>query len=107
VQLDDEHAVDNEGCIFQITDKDSADEVAGNSNALQYEGETGTIYNYAEDSADFAEDSEDLDIYSDCKEQAELLFDEESRIEIERAEEELFQCEVEELVRKQIEQSEL
>jgi hypothetical protein len=32
-------------------------------------GESGTIYNYAEDNADFAEDSEDLDIYSHCIEQ--------------------------------------
>jgi secreted PhoX family phosphatase len=75
VQLDDEHAVDNTGCIFQIVDKNSAADVAENSNALQYESESGTIYNYAEDSADFAEDSEDLDIYSNCKEQAELLAD--------------------------------
>jgi len=76
VQLDDEHAVDNTGAIFQIVDKDSAADVAENSNALQYESESGTIYNYAEDNADFAEDSEDLEIYSHCKEQAELLFDE-------------------------------
>jgi len=76
VQLDDEHAVDNTGAIFQIADKDSAADVAENSNALQYEGESGIIYNYAEDSANFEEDSEDLDIYSHCKEQAELLADE-------------------------------
>ena len=75
VQLDDEHAVDNTGAIFQIVDKYSAADVAENSNALQYESESGTIYNYAEDSADFAEDSEDLEIYSNCKEQAELLAD--------------------------------
>lgn len=75
VQLDDEHAVDNTGAIFQIVDKDSAADVAENSNALQYESESGVIYNYAEDNADFAEDSEDLDIYSHCKEQAELLVD--------------------------------
>ena len=74
VQLDDEHAVDNTGSIFQIIDEDSADDVAENSNALQYESESGTIYNYAEDTADFAD--EDLEIYSHCKEQAELLFDE-------------------------------
>jgi len=76
VQLDDEHAVDNTGAIFQIVDKDSAADVSENANALQYESESGTIYNYAEDTADFAEDSEDLEIYSHCKEQAELLFDE-------------------------------
>lgn len=76
VQLDNEHAVDNTGAIFQIVDENSAADVAENSNALQYESESGTIYNYAEDSADFEEDSEDLDIYSHCKEQAELLFDE-------------------------------
>ena len=75
VQLDDEHAVDNTGAIFQIVDEDSAAYVCENANALQYEGESGTIYNYAEDSADFAEDSEDLDIYSHCREQAELLAD--------------------------------
>jgi len=75
VQLDDDFAVDNKGAIFQIVDKDSAKDVAENSNALQYEGESGNIYNYAEDRPDFAEDSEDLDIYSDCKEQAELLAD--------------------------------
>ena len=75
VQLDDEHAVDNTGAIFQIVDKNSAADVAENANALQYESESGTIYNYAEDSADFAEDSEDLDIYSHCREQAELLAD--------------------------------
>lgn len=75
VQLDDEHAVDNTGAIFQIVDKDSAADVAENSNALQYESESGVIYNYAEDNADFAEDSEDLDIYSHCKKQAELLAD--------------------------------
>lgn len=75
VQLDDEHSVDNTGAIFQIVDKDSAKEVANNANALQYAGESGIIYNYAEDSADFAEDSEDLDIYSHCKQQAELLAD--------------------------------
>lgn len=73
VQLDDKHAVDNTGAIFRIVDKDFAADVA--KNALQYEGESGTIYNYEEDSADFAEDSEDLDIYSHCKEQAELLAD--------------------------------
>jgi hypothetical protein len=77
VQLDDEHAVDNTGAIFQIVDNDSASEVSENSNALQYEGESGTIYNYAEDSANFEEDSEDLEIYSHCKEQAELLADNE------------------------------
>lgn len=76
VQLDDLHAVDNTGAIFQIVDKDSAADVAKNSNALQYKSESDTIYNYAEDNADFAEDSEDLDIYAHCKEQAELLFDE-------------------------------
>lgn len=75
VQLDDEHAVDNTGAIFQIVDKDSAADVANNSNALQYESESGNIYNYAEDTADFKDGSEDLDIYSHCKEQAELLFD--------------------------------
>jgi len=73
VQLDDEHAVDNTGAIFQIVDKYSAEDVAKNSNALQYEGESGIIYNYAEDAPEFEEDSEDLEIYSHCKEQAELL----------------------------------
>jgi len=76
VQLDDEHSVDNTGCIFQIVDEDSASDVSKNSNALQYKSKSGNIYNYAEDSANFAEYSEDLDIYSNCKEQAELLFDE-------------------------------
>jgi len=76
VQLDDEHAVDNTGSIFQIVDKSSADDVAKNSNALQYLGASGVIYNYSEDTANFKVDSEDLDIYSHCKEQAELLFDE-------------------------------
>ena len=76
VQLDDDHSVDNTGAIFQIVDKDSAADITENQNALQYESESGTIYNYAEDNADFAEDSEDLEIYSHCKEQAELLFDE-------------------------------
>lgn len=76
VQLDDEHAVDNTGVIFQIVDKEAAKEVEDVACALQYEGESGVIYNYAEDSADFEEDSEDLDIYSHCKEQAELLYDE-------------------------------
>ena len=76
VQLDDDHSVDNTGAIFQIVDKNSAEDIAENQNALQYESESGTIYNYAEDNADFAEDSEDLEIYSHCKEQAELLFDE-------------------------------
>lgn len=76
VQLDDEHAVDNTGAIFQIVDQDSAADVAENSNALQYVGESGMIYNYAEDTASFEEDSDDLDIYCHCKEQAELLADE-------------------------------
>lgn len=75
VQLDDLHAVDNTGSIFQIVDVDSANEVTENSNALQYEGKSGTIYNYAEDTVDFEENSEDLDIYSHCKEQCELLCD--------------------------------
>jgi secreted PhoX family phosphatase len=75
VQLDDEHAVDNTDCIFQIIDKDFATDIAKNPNALQYEGESGTIYNYAEDSADFAEDSDDLEIYAHCVQQAELLFE--------------------------------
>ena len=76
VQLDNEHAVDNTGAIFQIVDKESAKDVEKVATALQYEGESGTIYNYAEDSADFADDSEALDIYSHCKEQAELLAEE-------------------------------
>jgi len=76
VQLDDDYSVENTGCIFQITDEDSANEVADNSAALQYKGESGTIYNYAEDSADFEDDSEDLEIYSHCTKQAELLADE-------------------------------
>jgi hypothetical protein len=76
VQLDDDHAVDNTGAIFQIVDSESANEVSNNSNCLQYESEIGTIYNYAEDTAIFAEGSEDLEIYSNCKEQAELLADE-------------------------------
>lgn len=76
VQLDDEHSVDNTGAIFQIIDKDSATDIAKNPNALQYESKSGTIYNYAEDSADFAEDSDDLEIYAHCVQQAELLFDE-------------------------------
>lgn len=76
IQLDDYHAVDNTGSIFQIVDKNSAADVAENSNALQYESESGIIYNYAEDIADFADDSEDCEIYCHCKKQAELLFDE-------------------------------
>ena len=76
VQLDDEHSVDNTGAIFQIVDKDSAADVSRNSNALQYEGESGFIYNYAEDTVNFEEDSEDLEIYSACYQQAELLADE-------------------------------
>ena len=76
VQLDDLHAVDNTGAIFQIVNMSYADDVAEIANALQYEGESGTIYNYAEDRADFSEDSDDLEIYSHCTEQAELLFDE-------------------------------
>jgi hypothetical protein len=71
VQLDDDHAVDNTGCIFQITDKDSASEIAENPNTLQYESESGNIYNYAEDTANFPENSEDLKIYILCKELAE------------------------------------
>jgi len=75
VQLDDEHAVDNTGAIFQIVDKNAAEEVEKVAGALQYAGASGIIYNYAEDSANFAEDSEDLEIYSNCREQAELLFE--------------------------------
>lgn len=76
VQLDDEHSVDNTGSIFQIVDENSASEVAKNPNALQYKGESGIVYNHAEDTVDFEEESEDLDIYSHCYQQAELLADE-------------------------------
>jgi len=76
VQLDDEHAVDNEGAIFQMVDQDSAKEIEENANVLQYKGNSGIVYNYAEDTVDFAAGSEDLEIYANCKEQAELLYDE-------------------------------
>ena len=77
VQLDDEHSVDNTGAIFQIIDKKYAKEVAENANnVLQYEGKSGIIYNYAEDTVDFEEDSEDLDIYSHCYQKAEFFADE-------------------------------
>jgi len=76
VQLDDDHAVDNTGSIFQIVDADSASEVAQNPNAVQYQGKSGVVYNYAEDTAKFDEDSADLSIYEHCWQQAELLFDE-------------------------------
>lgn len=76
VQIDDEYAVDNTGAIFQIISKNDAQEVKDNSGALQYEGENGRIYNYAEDSADFDPDTEDSEIYNHCCMQAELLADE-------------------------------
>lgn len=81
VQLDDEHAVDNTGAIFQIScydlDELKAMQERGQFTPLLiYKSESGTIYNYAEDSADFEEDSEDLEIYSHCVQQAELLADE-------------------------------
>lgn len=68
VQLDDLHAVDNNGGIWQIVDEEDC-------KTLSYKGET-CYYNYAEDTSDFAEDSEDLDIYSNCCQQCELLFEE-------------------------------
>lgn len=76
VQLDNDHSVDNTGAIFQIVDEDSADDVVINPNALQYQGQSGVIYNYAEDGADFEEDTEDFDIYCHCFQQATLCFDE-------------------------------
>jgi hypothetical protein len=69
VQLDDCYAVDNTGCIFQIIDRVEEDSI------LVYEGESGLFYNYAEDSADFEDDSEDAEIYNHCFQQAELLFE--------------------------------
>jgi len=80
VQLDNEHAVDNTGAIFQIScyDLDELKEMEEREDYtpfLIYKGESGTVYNYNEDSADFEEDSEDLEIYSHCTQQAELLAD--------------------------------
>ena len=68
VQIDDLHAVDNYGGIWQIVTKEDC-------QSLAYKGEE-CYYNYAEDNADFAEDSEDLEIYSHCLQQCELLFEE-------------------------------
>ena len=74
VQLDEDYAVDNNGCIFQIITKDDAESIHEEGvGYLRYEGESGFVYNYAEDSPDFEEDSEELEIYSHCYQQAELL----------------------------------
>lgn len=45
------------------------------SPLLIYVSESGTVYNFAEDSAKFEEGSEDLEIYSHCCEQAAYLYD--------------------------------
>lgn len=68
VQIDDLHSVDNYGGIWQIVNEEDC-------KSLAYKGED-CYYNYAEDKADFAEDSEDLDIYSHCLQQCKLLFGE-------------------------------
>lgn len=68
VQLDDLRAVANDGSIWQIVNKEDC-------QLLAYKGED-CYYNYAEDNADFAEDSEDFEIYSHCLQQCELLFEE-------------------------------
>ena len=74
VHLDEDYAVDNNGCIFQIITKDDAESIHEEGvGYLRYEGESGFVYNYAEDSTDFEEDSEELEIYSHCYQQAELL----------------------------------
>lgn len=70
VQLDDEYAVDNEGSIYQILSKK---EKNNKDLTLLYEG-NDCLYNYAEDSADFEDDSEDIQIYSHCTEQADYNY---------------------------------
>lgn len=78
VWLDENHAVDNTGSIFQIISKQDAETIHEEGvGYLRYEGKSGFVYNYAEDSADFEEDSEDLEIYSHCYQQAELLAEDE------------------------------
>ena len=78
VQLDNTHAVANDGSIFQIYEgsveelKEMANYDDSFSILLAYVSEKGTVYNYAEDNMRFEEDSEELDIYSHCVEQAEL-----------------------------------
>ena len=81
VQIDNTHAVDNTGSIFQLFEgsisdlKEMQKYDASFTIRLSYVSESGTVYNYAEDNARFEEDSEELDIYSHCVEQAELNFD--------------------------------
>ena len=72
VQIDDWYAVDNTGSIFQML---SIKEKENESSVLVYESDN-YIYNYAEDRADFEDESEDAEIYSHCSRQAELLYDE-------------------------------
>jgi len=79
VQIDNTHAVDNLGAIFQIFDgtiEDLEEMQDEDFNILlAYVSEDGTVYNYAEDSADFEDDSEELEIFSNCQQQAELNYD--------------------------------
>lgn len=68
VQFDNNYAIGSDGLIYRI----------GRINenctpTLVYKSENGTIYNYANDSADFEGDSEDLEIFSHCQIQAELM----------------------------------
>lgn len=69
VQFDDYHSVGSDGCIYQIADKDAVED-NDNNPILYYVAESGNVYNYAEDSANF--DEEDMAIFNHCKEQAEL-----------------------------------
>ncbi len=81
VQIDNTHAVANDGSIFQIYEGSISDlkemEIYDDSFSivLAYVSVNGNVYNYAEDNARFEEDSEELDIYSRCLEQAELNFE--------------------------------
>ena len=68
VQFDTYHAVGSDGSIYQIITKD----VLHDECVLAYISEDGNVYNYAEDSADFEEDSEELEIFGHCKNAAEL-----------------------------------
>lgn len=71
VQFDDFHAVGSDGSIYQIVDELNED----CKPLLVYKSENGLLFNYAEDRNEFEEDSEDLDIFSHCLQQAELIAD--------------------------------
>ena len=88
VQIDDEHSIDSDGSIFQIwAEKVNDDDLElgkkefqnkfGFTPLLIYKGESGTLYNYAEDSNDLK--GEDLIFFEerkkDAAQAAEDLFD--------------------------------